>query len=97
MLAPPYVLLKVEKYTSHTHQIGNGLILLIRMLVPCADPENSARDGGGGGGSKNCCNHQRISQRVVRTSLEKQLDPMGPIASRKGSVPYCFKKAYNHL
>ena len=34
-----------------------------------------------------CFSHQRISQRTVRTSLEKQLDPIGPISSRGGSVP----------
>ena len=33
------------------------------------------------------CFHQRILQRVVRTSFEKQLDPRGPIASRGVSVP----------
>ena len=30
--------------------------------------------------------HQRIAQRAVGTSLEKQLDPMGPIASRGVSI-----------
>ena len=30
--------------------------------------------------------HQRIVERAVRTSLEKQLNPMGPNASREGSV-----------
>ena len=30
--------------------------------------------------------HQRILQRAVRSSLEKQLDSKGPIASRWGSV-----------
>ena len=40
------------------------------------------------GGSKNfrrgpdIYGYQRISQRAVRTSLERQLDPRGPIASR---------------
>ena len=36
--------------------------------------------------------HQRIIQGVVRTSLEKQLDPRGPIASRGWSVPVVFSK-----
>ena len=31
---------------------------------------------------------QRISQRVVRTSLEEQLDPLGPIASPGGPYQY---------
>ena len=31
--------------------------------------------------------HQRISQRGVRTSLEEQLDPKGPIAPRGGLGP----------
>ena len=30
-------------------------------------------------------NCERISQRAVRTSLEKQLDPTGPVAARGGS------------
>ena len=45
-----------------------------QLNVSCADPENSVY-------------HKRISQRVIRTSLEKQLDRMSPIASRGGSVP----------
>ena len=32
--------------------------------------------------------HQRISQRAVRTSIEQQLDPTGPIASRRGYRTY---------
>ena len=36
--------------------------------------------------------HQSVSQRVVRTALEKQLDPMGPIASRGVSVPEFLRK-----
>ena len=42
-----------------------------------------------------CCflyRHQRISQSVVRTSLEKQMDPRGPIASRWESVPVFLRK-----
>ena len=39
--------------------------------------------GGGGGGPDNgfmgCFILQSISQRVVRTNLENQLDPIGPI------------------
>ena len=31
--------------------------------------------------------YQSLPQRAVKTSLEKQLDPMGPIASRGVSVP----------
>ena len=42
-----------------------------------------------GGGPENYLSHQRISQRVVRTSLEKQLDPRGPIASLEGG-PYQY-------
>ena len=48
--------------------------------------------GGGGGGAENIFSYQRISQRVVRTSLEKQLDPRDPIASRWGSVPVFVRK-----
>ena len=37
--------------------------------------------------------HQRISERAVRTALEKQLDPRGPIASRRGSVQEFIRKS----
>ena len=52
-----------------------------------ADPENSVR--GSGGKDKIVFlfffySHQSISQRAVRASLEKQLDPRGPIASSGG-------------
>ena len=44
--------------------------------------------GGGGGGHVNVIfSHQHISQRAVRTSLKKQLDPLGPIAFRGWSLP----------
>ena len=36
--------------------------------------------------------HQRKIQRAVRTYLEKQLDPLGPTASRGGSVPEFLRK-----
>ena len=36
--------------------------------------------------------HQRISQSAVRNSLEKQLDPRGPISLRWGSVPVLPRK-----
>ena len=39
-----------------------------------------------------CFSHQCILQRAVRTSLEKQLDPRGTIASRWGSVPVFLRK-----
>ena len=42
-----------------------------------ADPENR-RGGGGGAAPDNFFSHQRISQRAVRTSLEKQMRPRGP-------------------
>ena len=38
--------------------------------------------------------HQRISQRAVRSSLEKQLDPRGPVASRGESVPVFLRKLW---
>ena len=44
----------------------------------CAAPEKSVRESR----DKFFLNYQRISQRAVQTSLEKQLDPRGPIASR---------------
>ena len=49
--------------------------------------------GGGGGVMTTYFSHQRISQRVVRTSLKKQLDTLGPIASRRGSVPVFLRKS----
>ena len=56
----------------------------------CADPEKSA----GGVGSLqvffNSSTH--FTQRAVQTSLEKQLDPRGPIASRVGSAPVFPRK-----
>ena len=36
--------------------------------------------------------HQRMSQRTERTSLEKQSDPLDPIASRGGSVSVFLRK-----
>ena len=61
----------------------------------CADPENSAR-----GSPENAFffvvlsyMYQRISQRAVSTSLERQLNPRGPIASRGG----LYQETYNHL
>ena len=52
------------------------------------DPENSSGWGWGWGMfGPDIFRYQRISQRAVRISLEKQLDPRGPIASRGGSVP----------
>ena len=50
------------------------------------DPENSVRGGGLFflGGGEGGFSHQQISQRAIRTSFEKQLDPKGPIASRGG-------------
>ena len=36
--------------------------------------------------------HQHISQRVVQTCLEKQLDPRGPIASQGWSVPVFLRR-----
>ena len=59
-----------------------------------ADPKNSVRVGRGG---KDCVllSYQRISQRALRTFIEKQLDPRGstgPVASRGGSVPEFLRK-----
>ena len=54
-----------------------GQMLCITTWV---DPEKFVR-----GSLKRFCSHQHISQRVVRTSLQKQLDLRGPIASQGGS------------
>ena len=52
------------------------------------DPEIYTR----GGPNNVFFSHQHILQRVVWNSLEKQLDPWGPIASRRGSVPEFLRK-----
>ena len=41
---------------------------------------------------KTVFSHQRISQMAVRTSLERQLDPMCQIASRGWLVPVFLRK-----
>ena len=41
--------------------------------------------------------HQRIAQRAVQTSFEKQLDPRGPADSRGGSVPEFLWQNYGHF
>ena len=50
------------------------------------------RRGWGGGILKLVFSDQHISQRAARTSLEKQLDPRGPIASREGFVTVCLRQ-----
>ena len=60
------------------------------MNYKCADPEISVR-----GGSENFFSHQS-NKRTVRTTIEKQLDPMGPIASRWGPFSI-FKETYKQL
>ena len=58
------------------------------LLPAWADPENSVR----GSPTTSFFSHQHISQRAVQTSLEKLLDPLGPIASRERSVPVFLRK-----
>ena len=48
---------------------------------PCAHPEKSIR---GREDPENFYSHELILQRAIRTSLEKLLNPRGPIASRSG-------------
>ena len=48
-----------------------------------------------GRGSDNILSHQRISQRVGRTSIEKQLDPKVKLLL-EGSIPV-FLETYSHL
>ena len=57
-----------------------------------ADPENSVRVV-----MKTFFSHQCVSQRAVATSLKKQLDLRGPIASLEGSVPVFLRKPYSNL
>ena len=45
---------------------------------------------GGGGGVSN----QHVSQKAIRTTLETQLDPMGPIASRGGSLKVFLRESF---
>ena len=47
---------------------------------------------GGGGVLTTFFRHQRIKQRTVHASIEKQLDLKDPIASRGGSVPVFLSK-----
>ena len=56
-------------------------------MYSCADPEYAFRRS-----SQGFVCHQRISQRAVRRFLDKQLDPMGPIASRGVSVSGFLRK-----
>ena len=60
----------------------------IGTFSSCADPEKKAEEVGGG--STSFCNHQHISQRAVRISLEKLLDPRRSIASRGAYIPECL-------
>ena len=55
-------------------------------------------EGGGGPDIFCCCfSYQRISQRAMRTSLEKQLGQRGPIASWEGFRNSISGKTYSHL
>ena len=66
----------------HTDNFSRFALRYIRCR--CENPENSVRDGVCDGVLKFFIfifSYRRISERVVRTSLEKHLDPMGPIAS----------------
>ena len=61
------------------------------IMKTLADSEHFIGVRGVGPGNF-CFSIQRISQRVVQTSLENQLDPRCPIASRGGFVPVVLKK-----
>ena len=61
------------------------------MHNSCADPENSVRMEV----PENFVLVTDVYKRDVRTSLEKQLDPSGPIASREGSVSSISKEIYS--
>ena len=52
------------------------------------DPENSVRG--------DFFSHRSVSQRIIQTSLEKQLDPRGPIASWGGIYISISKENYSH-
>ena len=60
----------------------------LEMHNSCADPENSVRMEV----PENFVLVTNVYKRGVRTSLEEQLDPYGPIASREGSVPVFLRK-----
>ena len=77
---------KVTKvYPAFAHNIQRIHCSLERS--PCADQKKSVKEG-----PENFLSHQPISQTAVKTSLEKQLDPRVPIASREGSVPVFLRK-----
>ena len=72
------------------------LVTRVCCLEPWADPENFV-DGAGFLSTFLLCFvmlffSQLISQRAIRPSSEKQLDPLGPIASRGGSVSEVLRK-----
>ena len=60
-------------------------LLAVAIWTTRVDPEHFFS---GGIGLRICLSPQRISQRVVRTSLEKQLYLRGPIVSRWGPYQY---------
>ena len=83
------------EYIAHTitsyvieHYINNLLCLFFAFYM---HGSRKCRHGDGRD-PKNFFSHQGILQRTVRTSLEKQLDPTGPIASRAGSVLVFLRK-----
>ena len=60
-----------------------GFVLSQKVQIVCMRGSRKLRQGV----LTNIFNHQGISQRAVRASLEKQLDPGVSIADRGGSVP----------
>ena len=68
---------------SHQKMFNNnpqGMFISITAFRSCTDPENYVGGGGGREGVlKPFFTHQRISQRAIWTSFQKQLDPRGSI------------------
>ena len=59
----------------HNHRSNHCTLKIFKYSKNMANPDNSVR-----GGTEHFFSHQRISQKAIRTSLEKQ--SMDPIASR---------------
>ena len=82
-----FVCLKAYAFNKST--IVSISVIQCKGLEACAGPEKIRR---GGHLFNFSFSHQHISQRAVLTSIEKLLGPMGPIASRGGSVPVFLRK-----
>ena len=82
-----HITLRKNHKTHAATRLNKGIISL--SLSACADPVNSAR---GVWILTGLIWFAIFHRRDVRTSLRKQLDPRGPIASQLGSIPDPLRK-----